>query len=100
MHSIGRVLGDRNVLYKYVNPNLLAVLTAGGDAAAQANSLSLYLIDVVAGRIVHSQTHRRCGQPVTLVHSEHWIVVSIHRVLVIYNNATYIFVYIYIYIYI
>lgn len=27
VHSQGRVLTDRSVLYKYINPNLVAVLT-------------------------------------------------------------------------
>lgn len=27
VHSQGVVLGDRNVLYKYINPNLIAVTT-------------------------------------------------------------------------
>jgi len=27
VHSLGRVLADRSVLYKYVNPNLVAVVT-------------------------------------------------------------------------
>lgn len=31
VHSQGRVLGDRSVLYKYINPNLVAVLTQGYD---------------------------------------------------------------------
>lgn len=29
VHSQGRVLGDRSVLYKYVNPNLVAIFTQG-----------------------------------------------------------------------
>lgn len=31
VHSQGRVLIDRSVLYKYVNPNLVAVVTHGTD---------------------------------------------------------------------
>jgi hypothetical protein len=31
VHSQGRVLGDRSVLYKYINPNLVAVVTQGSD---------------------------------------------------------------------
>lgn len=31
VHSQGRVLGDRNVLYKYLNPNLVAVLWQSQD---------------------------------------------------------------------
>lgn len=29
VHSQGRVLGDRSVLYKYINPNLVAIVTEG-----------------------------------------------------------------------
>lgn len=32
VHSQGRVLADRSVLYKYVNPNLIAVVTEGTDS--------------------------------------------------------------------
>jgi hypothetical protein len=31
VHSAGIVLGDRSVLYKYANPNLIAVVTEGID---------------------------------------------------------------------
>ena len=31
VHSIGRVLGDRRVLYKYLNPNLVAIALEGVD---------------------------------------------------------------------
>ncbi len=31
VHSAGIVLGDRSVLYKYTNPNLIAVVTEGID---------------------------------------------------------------------
>ena len=31
VHSQGIVLGDRSVLYKYLNPNLIAVATEGID---------------------------------------------------------------------
>lgn len=31
VHSQGRVLNDRSVLYKYINPNLVAIVTQGND---------------------------------------------------------------------
>ena len=31
VHSQGRVLGDRSVLYKYLNPNLVVVTTEGEE---------------------------------------------------------------------
>lgn len=33
VHSPGRVLADRSVLYKYLNPNLLLFVTEGTDDA-------------------------------------------------------------------
>ncbi|GAA52193.1 hypothetical protein CLF_107492 [Clonorchis sinensis] len=79
IHSVGRVLGDRSVLYKYLNPNLIAVVTAGGSVASQTNSIAVYLIDVVVGRIVYSAINARCSEPVNLVHSENWIVYTYYN---------------------
>jgi hypothetical protein len=31
VHSQGRVLADRSVMYKYLNPNLVAVITHSTD---------------------------------------------------------------------
>ncbi|KJH51247.1 hypothetical protein DICVIV_02612 [Dictyocaulus viviparus] len=50
MHSQGRVLIDRNVQYKYANPNLVAIGTL--DSVNQY--LSIFLVDVVSGQMIHS----------------------------------------------
>lgn len=39
VHSQGRVLNDRSVLYKYINPNLVAIATQGPDAIYKCNHL-------------------------------------------------------------
>lgn len=75
VHSPGRVLGDRSVLYKYINPNLVAVITQVEDPIHK-NILSIYLIDVVNGGIVFSVVHKRATEPVHIVHSENWVVYS------------------------
>lgn len=41
--SIGRVLGSRSVLYKYLNPNFISVVTVG------ESNLSIFLIDSFTG---------------------------------------------------
>ena len=43
MHSQGRVLGDRSVLYKYINPNLAVVVGEGEDtsSASQKGRVSM-----------------------------------------------------------
>ncbi|VEN56072.1 unnamed protein product [Callosobruchus maculatus] len=75
VHSQGRVLPDRSVYYKYVNPNLIAVATISDDLVHK-HVLSVYLIDGVTGLILYATSHKRCKGPVHLVHSENWIVYS------------------------
>ncbi|XP_017885451.1 ER membrane protein complex subunit 1 isoform X2 [Ceratina calcarata] len=75
VHSQGRVLGDRSVLYKYINPNLIAIVTEG-VGHAQKNTINLYLLDVVSGAMIFSIAHKRARGPVHTVHSENWIVYS------------------------
>ncbi|XP_018647688.1 hypothetical protein Smp_003340 [Schistosoma mansoni] len=93
IYSVGRVLGDRSVLYKYLNPNLIAVLTIGGDINSHTNTLMIYLIDVVAGRILYSAVHRRCSEPISLVHSENWIIYTYYNHKSLRNEATVIELY-------
>lgn len=101
VHSQGRVLPDRSVSYKYMNPNLAVVVTS----EPEAGNINLYLIDAVSGRLrshdwifiylnlffvlkaifqlsssgalLHSFWHKKCRGPVYVVHSEHWLVYSL-----------------------
>ncbi|XP_012231716.1 ER membrane protein complex subunit 1 isoform X2 [Linepithema humile] len=75
VHSQGRVLSDRSVLYKYINPNLVAVVTEG-IGHAHKHTLNLYLLDVVSGAMIFSITHKRVRGPIHIVHSENWLVYS------------------------
>ncbi|XP_055680073.1 ER membrane protein complex subunit 1 isoform X2 [Lutzomyia longipalpis] len=78
VHSQGRVLSDRSVLYKYVNPNLIAIATFGLDAIHKY-VINVHLIDVVSGSIVVTLTHRRAKGPLHMVHSENWLVYSYYN---------------------
>lgn len=71
MHSQGKVLGDRSVLYKYANPNLVAVMSVDPIHAV----LSINLVDVVSGAVVYTAKHDRATEPVNLIHCENWVVV-------------------------
>lgn len=73
--SIGRVLPNRTVMYKYLNPNLVLV-TAVSEAAAIA---TFYLLDSVSGDMLHSTTHGGVDttQPITSAISENWFVYSL-----------------------
>lgn len=72
--SIGRVLGDRQVSYKYLNPNTI-VVALFEDATS---SLSLQLIDTVSGQILASQEYGGVdiGKGVSCTISENWYTCS------------------------
>jgi hypothetical protein len=72
--SIGRVLGDRRVKYKYINPNTAVVATAD-DTASQ---LTVYLLDTVSGEILSSATHDGVDtqKPVECALAENWFLCS------------------------
>ncbi|XP_062889253.1 ER membrane protein complex subunit 1 [Mobula hypostoma] len=74
VHSQGRVMGDRSVLYKYLNPNLLAVVSESTDTHHERAFICVYLIDGVTGRIIHESVQRKARGPVNVVHSENWVV--------------------------
>lgn len=78
VHSQGRVLSDRSVLYKYINPNLVAVVTQGLDNIHKY-IMNVHLLDVVSGAIVFSMTHRKVRGPVHVVHSENWLAYSYYN---------------------
>ncbi|KAG6916080.1 hypothetical protein DXG01_008554 [Tephrocybe rancida] len=54
--SLGKVLGNRTTLYKYLNPRLFVLLTAPAPATAAANrgrNCGLYVVDGVKGSVVY-----------------------------------------------
>lgn len=85
VHSLGRVLGDRNVLYKYLNPNVAVVVVEGSDTQAtnpvtnapmSAHLFDLHLVDAVSGRLLYSIQHKRSKGPVNVIHSENSVIYS------------------------
>lgn len=78
IHSQGRVLGDRSVLYKYLNPNVVVVITEGEEPATSQQKgypvINVYIIDVITGHIIFHGNHRKAQGPVHVVHSENWVV--------------------------
>ena len=72
--SIGKALGDRSVLYKYLNPNAVLVL-AKNDAKRE---ISLTLLDTISGMMLYSTTHQDVDalQPISSVVSENWFAYS------------------------
>ncbi|QKX63492.1 uncharacterized protein TRUGW13939_10663 [Talaromyces rugulosus] len=70
--SIGKVLGNRSVLYKYLNSNLALVTSVGQTSA------TFYLLDAVSGTILYSSKHEGVDttQPITSAISENWVACS------------------------
>ncbi|KAF4918089.1 ER membrane protein complex subunit 1 [Colletotrichum viniferum] len=70
--SIGRVLGDRKVRYKYLNPNTIVVSTVN----AAKSTLSVSLLDSVSGEVLHSTSYEGVDtdKNVDCTLSENWFV--------------------------
>ncbi|KAF4909692.1 ER membrane protein complex subunit 1 [Colletotrichum fructicola] len=70
--SIGRVLGDRKVRYKYLNPNTIVVSTVN----AAKSTLSVSLLDSVSGEVLHSTSYEGVDtdKNVECTLSENWFV--------------------------
>jgi outer membrane protein assembly factor BamB len=73
--SIGKVLGDRRVLYKYLNPNLVLV-TAVSELTRTA---SVYLLDTASGQLLHTMSHSDVdtSRPIPSTISENWFSYSL-----------------------
>ncbi|KAF3768556.1 DUF1620-domain-containing protein [Cryphonectria parasitica EP155] len=84
--SIGRVLGDRRVKYKYLNPNTI-VVAAMDDAAS---TLTVYLLDTVSGQILSSAEHEGVdtGKLAHCAVSENWFACSFYGQYALQDNPT------------
>lgn len=73
--SIGKVLGDRRVLYKYLNPNLVLVTAV----SKSARTASVYLLDSASGQLLHTMSHSDVdtSRPIPSTISENWFSYSL-----------------------
>lgn len=73
--NLGKVLGDRSVLYKYLHANALAIAEL-----SSSHVLKVSIIDTVTGRVLHTRSHKSDQvldpSSVNIVYGEHWIVYS------------------------
>ena len=72
--SIGRVLADRGVKYKYLNPNT-AVVALMDDATSV---LSVKLVDTISGQVLSAETHEGVDskKPISCTMAENWFACS------------------------
>ncbi|KAI0743061.1 hypothetical protein C8Q80DRAFT_1192304 [Daedaleopsis nitida] len=76
--SLGKVLGNRTTLYKYLNPNLIGVVTGPPSTAPRSEdaTCAVYLLDGAKGTVIYHvvlpSTKGECDVKATLV--ENWLV--------------------------
>ena len=72
--SIGKALGDRNVLYKYISRNLLLVITAN----SVLSTAIVTLLDTSTGKFLYTTTHAGVDvtKPIVSTMSENWFAYS------------------------
>lgn len=72
--SIGKVLGDRRVLYKYLNPNLILVTSI----SETLKTATFHVLDAVTGSILASSSHTDVDTslPISSTLSENWFAYS------------------------
>lgn len=71
--SLGRALGNRNVLYKYLNPHMFALITRN----AEKGSMKVRIMDSIKGSILYETVHENVDTETNEVHviqSENWFV--------------------------
>jgi hypothetical protein len=70
--SIGKVLGNRATLYKYLNPHLTVVLTS----SPRSRTCGIYVLDVVKGSIIYHASVPAAGGvcDVQATLTENWLV--------------------------
>ncbi|RPD68393.1 DUF1620-domain-containing protein [Lentinus tigrinus ALCF2SS1-7] len=76
--SFGKVLGNRTTLYKYLNPNLVGVVTGPPSTAplSESSTCSIYLVDGAKGTVIYHavlpSVAGACDVKAALV--ENWLV--------------------------
>ena len=74
--SIGKALGDRNVLYKYLNPNLVLITTIETAASRAA----IYLLDSTSGEILYNAQHSGVdtARTIATTMTENWLAYTLY----------------------
>ncbi|KAG0637948.1 hypothetical protein HOY80DRAFT_1049643 [Tuber brumale] len=72
--SIGKVLSDRSVMYKYINKNLITIIATD----LSHSSASIYILESVSGAILYSAIHVGVdtSKSIAATMSENWLVYS------------------------
>ena len=72
IYANARVMSDRSVLYKYLNPHLAVLVTESRNERKPC--VSVYVLDGVSGRLVHQLHHTNARSTVPPILAENWLV--------------------------
>lgn len=73
VHSPVRTLGDRSVMYKYINRNAIALGITKLPNDEVDGSIAVLLVDAASGRVLYTASHPDCEGPVNLLLGENWL---------------------------
>lgn len=82
LHTSVKVLGDRSMKYRYLNPNSLVVVTGiPPGSSAEVDPLDaeaiIYVVDTVTGAVRAAQTAPSCRGPAALLVTENLVLVQL-----------------------
>ena len=75
IYANARVLSDRSVLYKYLNPHLAVLVTESRNERKPC--VSVYVVDGVSGRLVHQLHHTNARSTVPPILAENWLAYQV-----------------------
>jgi hypothetical protein len=76
-HVPVHIKGDASILYKYINPNMLAVATESTEtdsSGKEASFLSLYVLDSVTGSFLYVSKIPGATGPVHMAACDNWVL--------------------------
>lgn len=76
-HVPVHIKGDASILYKYINPNMLAVATESSEkesSGKESSFLNLYVMDSVTGRVLHQSKIPGGSAPVHMAVCDNWVL--------------------------
>ena len=75
IYANARVLSDRSVLYKYLNPHIVMLVTE--SRIERKPCVNVYVLDGVSGRLVHQLHHSNARSTVPPILSENWLAYQV-----------------------
>jgi len=73
-HVPVHIKGDASILYKYINPNMIGVVSEDESGKNNGTSLNMYVLDSVTGHVLHQSRIVGGAQPAHLAVCDNWVL--------------------------